>query len=557
MKNKNEIHLHSEEILKELSSACDDFNLSGLTKVLNAVKNFAEENQYLDIAVLGQFKAGKSSFLNSFFNRPLLPTGSIPVTSVITRIQFGNNERAKVLFKDNSSKQVSTSQIDEYISEALNPGNEKKVAFVDIELPSLNSISQLRLVDTPGIGSIWKHNTETTRDWFPETGCVLFIISAEKPISENELNLLEEIYSYTNKIVVLLTKVDLFTEEQIKEIESFTIKVLKDSFDEPIPLIRYSAIANTDLYNKTIEQEVFLPLVQNSSEIYSDVLNHKIDSLAESCLSYLNVSYQASLKKEDEKNKLKASIIDEHLNAVFIRKELQLILTSYKEKTRDNFEAYLNSFSKSITKQISSEYEKAFATWNGNLYQVTRKYESWLKLSLESSLKEILLQENKSFELLDALKKHLSFYLKSFRERLNENIERVLSVHIKARDWEITINETGKPDISISRTFDSHIDLLWFLFPMFLFRKFFKKIYLKQIPDEIENNLYRLTSDLNEKLSKEMDKLMNQSLEYMNKELTTIELLISENKRDTISILERIDLIKGKLKNFHASKMVC
>lgn len=556
MKIKNEIFLRSEEILKELSSACDDFNLSGTTKILNGVKNFAEGNQYLDVAVLGQFKAGKSSFLNSFLNRSLLPTGSIPVTSVITRIQFGTKENAQVIFKDNSSKQVLTSQIDEFISESQNPGNEKNVAFVDIELPSLNSIKQLRLVDTPGIGSIWKHNTETTKDWFPETGCVLFIISTEKPISENELSLLKEIYSYTTKIVVVLTKVDLFSEEQVKEIETFIIKILKDNFEVPVPLIRYSTIANTDFYSKAIEQEIFIPLVQNSNEIYVEVLNRKINSLAETCLSYLNISYQVSLKKEDEKNKLKESIIDEHLNNDFIRKELLLILTSYKEKTRDRFEEYLNSFKKNITKQISQDYETAFDTWKGNLYQVTRKYEAWLRQSLESSFKEIMLQESKSFELLNALRKHLSFYLKSFRERLNENIERVLSVHINAENWEIAINGINKPDVSISRTFDSHIDLLWFFFPMFLFRKFFKKIYFKQIPDEIENNLYRLTSDLNEKLSKEMDKLVNQSLEYMNKELATIELLLSENKQDSVSILERIDSIKERLQYFQANKMV-
>jgi hypothetical protein len=414
----------------------------------------------------------------------------------------------------------------------------------------------LRLVDTPGIGSIWKHNTETTKDWFPETGCVLFIISADKPISENELNLLKEIYSYTTQIVVILTKVDLFSEEQIREIESFTFKVLSETFDKPFQLFRYSTLANTNSYNSTIEQLVFLPLVQKSAEIYIEVLNRKINSFTESCLSYLNLSYQASLKKEDEKHKLKEIIIDEHLNNEFIRKELMLILTSYKEKTRDSFEAYLNSFKKKITEPIISDYETAFDTWKGNLYRVTRKYEAWLKQSLESSFKEIMLQESKSFDLLNALKKHLSFYLKSFRERLNENIEKVLSVHISAENWDVNINGINKPDVLISRTFDSHIDLLWFFFPMFLFRNFFKKIYRKQIADEIENNLYRLTSDLNEKLSKEMDKLMNQSLEYMSKELATIELLLSDNKQDSLSISTRIESIKGKLKYFQKNETV-
>lgn len=550
MNIKNEILTWSKEILKELQSVCDDFNLYPLNKILRGVKNFAERNQYLDVAVLGEFKAGKSSFLNSFLERQLLPTGNIPVTSVITRIKYGREEKAEAFFKDGAHKQVPASDIDKYISESCNPGNEKNVALVDIELPSLNVIKELRLVDTPGIGSVWKHNTETTKDWFPETGCVLFVISAEKPVSENELDLLKEIYSYSTEIIVILTKTDLFSKEQIEEVEAFIVQVLSEAFPESFPVIRYSAVADTAQHNKVIEQQVFIPLVENRDRIYVEILNRKVNSLTESCLSYLHISYQASLKKENEKSKLKEDIIDEHLNAEFVSKELLLILTSYKEKTRDSFEAYLDSFRPLITGKICREYEQIFDTWNGNLYQVTRQFEAWLKKSLESSLKEIMLQENKSFELLSALRKHLAFYLKSFRERLDGNIQRVLYVQMKPEEWEISISDLSRPGISIGRTFDSHIDLLWFFLPMFLFKKIFRRHYLKQIPYEVENNLYRLTSDLNAKLSKEMDKLMFQALDYINKELTTIETLLSENHRDNESILKRIDSIREKLKYF-------
>lgn len=53
---------------------------------------------------------------------------------------------------------------------------------------------------------LWKRNTETTKDWYPETGGVLFIISAEKPISESELSLLKEIYLYSPEIAIVITK---------------------------------------------------------------------------------------------------------------------------------------------------------------------------------------------------------------------------------------------------------------------------------------------------------------------------------------------------------------
>jgi GTP-binding protein EngB required for normal cell division len=544
---RNGYRIRSREILKEIQSACEDFRLDSLKKTLPRVKNFAEQNQYLDIAVLGQFKAGKSSFLNGFVNKPLLPVGNVPVTSVITRMRFGPEEKAAVTFLDGRRMEVPISDIPDYVSESENPENKKNVRLVDIEVPFLNKLKELRLVDTPGIGSIWKHNTETSTAWFPETGGALFVLSADRPISENELSLLKEIYSYTPEIAVVITKVDLYKEEQIKEIEAFTAQALKAAFDRDFPILRYSAYSNPEEYNKKVEQTVFLPIAQNREKTYREILRHKISSLANQCLSYLNISYQASLKKESEKNKLRETILDEHLNAHFIRRELLLVLGSYKEKTREGIKAYLDSFREDIEKSIAQEYETAFAGWKGNLNRVTRQYEEWLRRMLDLKLKEILLKEEKTYELLSIVKKHLAFYLKSFRERLSENLDRVLGVQMKSEEWVITIGEIKKPDISIGRTFDFHLDTLWFLFPMFLFRNVFRRFFFGQIPYEIDKNLYRLTSDMNEKVNKEMDRLMKQALSYMNEELKTIEMLLSDNKTEGSHILNRMNDIKQKI----------
>ncbi|MDM7917787.1 MAG: dynamin family protein [Methanosarcina sp.] len=84
------------EILKEAQRVCDDFGLHSLKPTIKSINNFAEQNHYLDYAVLGQFKVGKSSFLNSFIGQPLLPVGNIPVTSVITRLRFGTKKRLRL-----------------------------------------------------------------------------------------------------------------------------------------------------------------------------------------------------------------------------------------------------------------------------------------------------------------------------------------------------------------------------------------------------------------------------------------------------------------------------
>jgi len=81
---------------------------------------------------------------------------------------------------------------------------------------------------------------------------------------------------------------------------------------------------------------------------------------------------------------------------------------------------------------------------------------------------------------------------------------------------------------------------------MFLFRNIFHRYFEKQISYEIDKNLHRLTSNLNEKINKEMDNLMAQALVYMSEELTMIEALLGENKGGSDYIQSRMNHIKVK-----------
>ncbi|MCR4399310.1 MAG: dynamin family protein, partial [Syntrophomonadaceae bacterium] len=507
----NAANLHAL-LLDRITETCREFGLESLTTTVRSVSNFAAQNRYLDVAVLGQFKAGKSSFINSLIGQPVLPVGSIPVTSVITRVTYGPAEKATVVFNDDSRRAITLAELGDYVSEAGNPENQKDVFLVDVEVPSLADIKDLRLVDTPGIGSVWAHNTETTTSWFPETGGAILLISAERPISEGELSLLQEVHRFTPELCIVISKVDLFTEAQVSQIESFTRTVVERTLGRAFPVVRFSAFADSTGYARQVREQVLRPLAAHRQEIFSRVLDRKVATLAESCLAYLDIAYQASSRAESEREKLKQAILDEHLNSGFIRRDLQLITASYKEKTREAVRSYLEQFRQGIEERVMQDFARCVPTWRGNLYRLTRQYERWLREVLTAELQEILLEEDKSFDLLNAVRKHLTFYLRSFRERLGHNLLQVLGVQMKGEEWDISLRELRKPDISISRSFESHLDMLWFLFPMFIFRPLFERHFARQVPYEVEKNLHRLTSGLTERINKEMDALMEQAL---------------------------------------------
>ena len=115
-----------QALLSRIQEICDHFHIVSLNRQIEACKNFLRQNQLIDVAILGQFKAGKSSFLNSLIGKSILPVGVIPVTTTITRVQYGERERSIIRHFNGKEDEVDITAVEEFISEAKNPGNQKK-----------------------------------------------------------------------------------------------------------------------------------------------------------------------------------------------------------------------------------------------------------------------------------------------------------------------------------------------------------------------------------------------------------------------------------------------
>jgi GTPase SAR1 family protein len=83
----------------------------------------------LRVAVLGQFKRGKSTLLNALLGAPVLPTGVTPVTAIPTFIKAGPKAAARITFKDGKEPRLTSVEgeiprvLERYISEVKNPHN--------------------------------------------------------------------------------------------------------------------------------------------------------------------------------------------------------------------------------------------------------------------------------------------------------------------------------------------------------------------------------------------------------------------------------------------------
>ena len=163
-----------------------------------------------NLAVVGQFKRGKSTLMNAVLGRDLLPTGLLPLTSAITTLCYGPRERVVLHRKGWAWEQeVPLAQLAAYITELGNPGNEKGLVEARVELPLPFLRRGLHFIDTPGIGSARHENTATTYAFLPQMAAVIFVTSVEAPLSEAEEGFLVDIRGQVRQLFVVVNKMDV------------------------------------------------------------------------------------------------------------------------------------------------------------------------------------------------------------------------------------------------------------------------------------------------------------------------------------------------------------
>ena len=180
------------------------------------IVKLAEER--FTLAVVGQFKRGKSSLMNAIIGRELLPVGVLPLTSAITVLRFGPVERL-VIVRENSifADVVPVSELSDFVTERGNPGNRKRVKTASLEVPLPFLRRGLEFVDTPGVGSSIEANTATTYTFLPECDAVLFVTSVESPFTSVEKDFLRAIREHVRKIFFIVNKIDLLADARERD----------------------------------------------------------------------------------------------------------------------------------------------------------------------------------------------------------------------------------------------------------------------------------------------------------------------------------------------------
>jgi hypothetical protein len=177
---------------------------------LEATLRRVEEGSF-SIAVLGEFKRGKSTLVNGLLGSSALPMDAMPATASITRIAYGREPHAVLLMRDGSRHRILIDDLVHYITKVDAEAEERAASVREavVLYPTLFCQNNVEIIDTPGL-SDEAAMTRLALEVIPRADAAVFVISALAPFSETECSFLKDLLQKVDigRIFFVVTHID-------------------------------------------------------------------------------------------------------------------------------------------------------------------------------------------------------------------------------------------------------------------------------------------------------------------------------------------------------------
>jgi GTPase SAR1 family protein len=167
------------------------------------------------VAVVGEFKQGKSSLINALLGASLSPVDDDLATAAMAWFRYRSDPLTRLHTRrdgERHSEDIAADAVAEYLTEAGNPGNSRGVDLVEFGVPNPVLERGLSLLDTPGTDGIDGAVGRTVLDYLPTADGLIFVTDASAELNAVELKFLAEAARRCPNVVVALTKIDLYPE---------------------------------------------------------------------------------------------------------------------------------------------------------------------------------------------------------------------------------------------------------------------------------------------------------------------------------------------------------
>jgi GTP-binding protein EngB required for normal cell division len=264
----------------------------GLIEFQGALEALVErlESKSFEIALFGRVSSGKSSLLNTVLEFDALPVGVTPVTSVPTRVVWGNNSLAEIRFADAPEVEITFDQLADYVSERGNPGNRKHVVRALVRIPSPKLRQDVVFVDTPGVGSLATSGGRESYAYLPHCDLGILLIDASSAPAPEDLEILWLLYESGIPAMVVISKADLLSASDQERLREYVQSEIASrlGLDLPVSLVSTEGMSAA-LAHRWFDEQI-VPLARGAPEHAELSARRKLASLHEGVVAALRVA---------------------------------------------------------------------------------------------------------------------------------------------------------------------------------------------------------------------------------------------------------------------------
>lgn len=397
-----------------------------------------------NLVILGAFKRGKSTLINALLGEPVLPTAIVPLTSVVTILGYGERLGIQVHFQNGQTREIRREELVDYITEKGNPRNRKGVREVEIAYPSPYLKDGVQIIDTPGVGSVYSHNTEVAYNYLPQVDAAVFVVTVDPPLSAAEQEFLHDIREYVHKLFFVLNKIDYVDEGERREALDFTARMVQESLAaEQVTIFPLSAKLALEGKTNGHPELLDLSLLPEFEEHLRQFLYHDkgrvlltscltgaLKALTDSTLS-LKVERQAGalpLKELEEK----IARFEMELQGLEKEREMSLLLLEGRIKGLvTSLDADLNGFKRETTARLRREVEATFQQKSRSALDLRKEMEEFLFAALRDVFTVWRREE------IEKLSQNLADNHQEFAGRSNAILERLTQLTARIFDFSL------------------------------------------------------------------------------------------------------------------------
>jgi len=211
-----------------------------LAPLLPAAVHAAEAyDRPLLIAVMGEFNAGKSSFVNAFCGAEVAPVGVTPTTATINVVRFGA-PGGRVLYHDGRAEDLAAEAVARFLQE-LDADQAGAVRMVEIFFP-LDVLRRVEIVDTPGLNSLRAEHERVARAFLTDADAIIWLFAVGQAAKASERDALGLAHDAEKRVLGVLNKADQAAPEELGHLLDYVRGAMSDRIEALLPLSARDAV---------------------------------------------------------------------------------------------------------------------------------------------------------------------------------------------------------------------------------------------------------------------------------------------------------------------------